>query len=132
MSLRLPEHNAKSHRTHLTIPTSLGRSQANKRRSNRMGLHAPIGLSGEDRLKVTFTMPAKATNLNRHGAAVQLSRDLVVGTVLVVRNKRGIEVPARVVAQLIATKGISTYAIEFVEQGDSAKDFWGITFPTSA
>lgn len=97
-----------------------------------MCLNASVGLSGEDRLKCSFTMPAKATNLNRHGAAIQLSRDLVVGSVIVVRNKRGAEVSARVVSQLIATQGVSTYAIEFVEQGRGAEDFWGITFPSHA
>jgi hypothetical protein len=97
-----------------------------------MCLSASVGLSGQDRLKCSFTMPAKATNLNRHGAAVQLTRDLAVGSVLVVRNKRGAEVSARVVAQLIATQGVSTYAIEFVGQGDDTRNFWGISFPSNA
>jgi len=51
-----------------------------------MFLNASVGLSGEDRLKCSFTMPARATHLNRHGASVHLSRDLVVGSVIVVRN----------------------------------------------
>jgi hypothetical protein len=77
-------------------------------------------------------MPARATNLNRHGAAVQLNRELLVGSVVLVRNKRGTQVSARVVAQLAAVKGVSTYAIEFVEMGDKASNFWGITFPSNA
>ena len=96
-----------------------------------MGLHAPIGLSGEDRLKVTFTMPAKATNLNRHGAAVQLNRELLVGTVVTVKNQRGTQVTAKVVAQLAALQGVLTYGIEFVEQDENSKNFWGISFPTN-
>jgi hypothetical protein len=51
-----------------------------------MFLNASVGLSGEDRLKCSFTMPARATHLNRHGASVHLIRDLVVGSVFVVRN----------------------------------------------
>ncbi len=94
-----------------------------------MALHASVGLSGEDRQKCSFTMPAKATKLNRHGAAVQLSRDLLVGSVVTVNNKRGTQISARVVSQLAALQGVSTYAIEFVEQDERAETFWGITFP---
>ena len=96
-----------------------------------MALNAPIGLSGEDRQKCSFTMPAKATNLNQHGAAIQLNRELMVGSTVVVRNKSGTQVSARVVAQLAARQGVNTYAIEFAEQDDRVKTFWGITFPSA-
>lgn len=76
-------------------------------------------------------MPARATSLNRHGAAVQLNRELLVGSVVVVRNKRGTQVSARVVAQVSALQGVHTYGIEFVEQDDISRDFWGITFPSN-
>jgi len=94
-----------------------------------MFLSASVGLSGEDRQKCSFTMTARATNLNRHGAVVQLSRELAVGTVVSVRNKRGTQVSARVVAQLTAMQGVCTYGIEFAEQDDNANNFWGISFP---
>jgi hypothetical protein len=94
-----------------------------------MALHASIGLSGEDRQKCPFTMQAKATKLNKHGAAVRLSRELLVGSVVSVNNKHGIKLSARVVAQLAALEGVSTYAIEFVEQDEQAETFWGIVFP---
>jgi len=95
-----------------------------------MALNASVGLSGEDRQKCSFTMPAKATNLNKHGAAVQLSRELQVGSTVVIRNKSGTQVSARVVAQL-AGQGVPTYAIEFAEHDDDkVKTFWGITFPS--
>jgi hypothetical protein len=97
-----------------------------------MVLHAAIGLSGEDRQKCSFTTPAKATNLNRHGAAIQLNRELLVGSTVVVRNKGGTQVSARVVAQLAALQGVRTYAIEFAEPDDRVKTFWGITFPSVA
>ncbi len=106
------------------------RSQPGKRRSTRMALNASVGLTGQDRQKCAFTMPARATNLNRHGAAVQLARELAVGSVLVVKNQRGAEVSARVVAQVAARQGVPTYAIEFVEH-DKGKDFWGISFPAT-
>ena len=97
-----------------------------------MTLNATIGLSGEDRQKCSFSMPAKATKLNRHGASIRLNRELLIGSTVVVRNQRGIQVSARVVAQLAALQGVPTYAIEFVEQDDEAKNFWGIAFPASS
>jgi hypothetical protein len=104
----------------------------NQRRSKRMGLNASIGLSGEDRLKCSFSMPARATNLNKHGAAVQLTRDLEVGSVVRLRNKNRGEVSARIVALLKASQGVSTYAIEFVAQEGGVTNFWGISFPSNA
>jgi hypothetical protein len=104
----------------------------NQRRSKRMGLIASVGLSGEDRLKCSFNMPARATNLNKHGAAVQLTRDLTVGSVVQLRNKNRGEVSARIVALLKASQGVSTYAIEFVEQDGGVTNFWGISFPSNA
>lgn len=95
-------------------------------------LHAPVGLSGEDRQKCSFTITAKATNLNKHGAAVQLNRELVVGSVVLVRNKQGAQVSARVVAQLATLQGVPTYGIEFVEKDERAGGFWGIAFPSNA
>jgi hypothetical protein len=96
-----------------------------------MLLHAPVGLSGEDRQKCSFTLTAKAVNLNKHGAAIQLNRELKVGSVVQVKNQRGAQASARVVAQLAALQGVLTYGIEFVEQGE-AVNFWGITFPSNA
>ena len=119
------------HRSHDVGPVAATITGRNQRRSKRMGLSASIGLSGEDRLKCTFTMPARAINLNKHGAAVQLTRDLAVGSVVQLKNKTGSEVSARIVALLKASQGVSTYAIEFVEQ-DGATNFWGISFPSNA
>jgi hypothetical protein len=97
-----------------------------------MALNAAVGVSGEDRQKATFTITTKATNLNRHGAAVQLNREMAVGSVVKVKNQRGAQVSARIVAQLMALQGITTYAIEFVDQDDAAKNFWGISFPSNS
>ncbi len=77
-------------------------------------------------------MTAKATKLNKHGGAVQLSRDLLVGSVVSVSNKQGTKLSARVVAQLAGPEGVSTYAIEFVERDERAETFWGIIFPPNA
>lgn len=96
-----------------------------------MALNAAVELSGQDRQRASFNVAARATNLNRHGAAVQLNRELQVGTIVVVQNKRGIMVSARVVTQLTALQGVLTYAIEFLDQDERAKSFWGITFPTT-
>ena len=97
-----------------------------------MSLNAAVGMSGEDKLKVSFTVPAKATNLNRHGAAVQLSRDLPVGSVVTLKNQRGTQVSARIVSVIAAKQGTSTYGVEFVDKDDNSTQFWGINFPTNA
>ena len=107
------------------------RTQLARRRSSRIALNAPIGISGEDRSKSSFSVSAKATNLNRYGAAVHLNRELLVGTTVRVKNRRGTQISARIVAQISAVQGSGhTYGIEFVEQ-DSSKlsGFWGIVFP---
>jgi hypothetical protein len=129
MNLKPAHPRPKSHRPELGTHATATRSQIAKRRSNRMALHASVGLSGEDRQKIAFTMPAKATKLNRHGGAVQLRRELLVGSFVTVSNKQGAALSARVVAQLAALEGVSTYAIEFAEQGERAETFWGIIFP---
>jgi PilZ domain-containing protein len=129
MNLKPAHPHTKSHHPNSAANATASRSQMAKRRSNRMALHATVGLSGEDRQKSSFTMPAKATKLNKHGAAVQLGRELLVGSVVSVNNKQGIQLSARVVAQLVALDGVSTYAIEFVDQDERAETFWGIVFP---
>ncbi len=129
MRLHSPHPQPKSHHAAAVAAAGIVRNQ---RRSKRMGLSASVGLSGEDRLKCSFTMPARATNLNKHGAAVQLTRDLPVGSVVQLRNKNGGQVSARIVALLKASQGVSTYAIEFVEQDGGATNFWGISFPSNA
>jgi len=97
-----------------------------------MALNAVVGLAGEDRQKAAFNVSAKATNLNLHGAAVQIDRQLPIGCVLVVKNQRGTQVSARVVALLPALQGVATYGIEFVDLDEKGKDFWGISFPSNA
>jgi hypothetical protein len=42
------------------------------------------------------------------------------------------QVSARIVALPKASPGVSTYAIEFVEQDGGATNFWGISFPSNA
>jgi len=128
-----PQHRApKPQRSNLILTPKPVRSQQVKRRSSRMALQAPITLSGQDRQKCPFNlMPARATNLNRHGAAVALQRELQVGSTVAVKNQRGTMVTARVVAQLAAFQGIPTYAIEFLEPNEQSRNFWGISFPTA-
>jgi hypothetical protein len=110
---------------------ALSQRQVLKRRSIRMALNARIRLSGHDREKCTFMMPARATNLNRHGAVIQLNRELLVGSTVVVQNSRSTQAPARVVTLVSAVQGVYTYGVEFLED-DPVKDFWGINFPSPA
>ena len=107
-----------------------------KRRSARLALNALVRLAGEDRQNCPFTLlPARATGLNRHGATIQVSRELLVGSTLSVRHgSGGTETPARVVAQMSFGQGVSdgqgtlAYGIEFLDS-DATKNFWGIAFP---
>ena len=115
-----------------SLVLDVNRYQLGKRRSVRMTLKAAVGLSGDDHQKCPFTMPAQATNLNRYGAAVQLNRELAVGSKVMVRNKYGAQVSARVVAQISAIQaGARVYGIEFVEQDERSQEFWGISFPSA-
>jgi hypothetical protein len=114
----------------LMATAGIHRSQIAKRRSSRIALNAPIGLSGEDLQKASFNISAKATNLNKHGAAIQLNRELKVGSTVIVRSKSGSQISARVVAQLATLQGVLCYAIEFAEPDDGVRTFWGITFPS--
>ncbi len=97
-----------------------------------MPLNSSVSVSGEDRSKASFTIGAKATSLNKHGGAIQITRELLVGTTVVVRNKRGTQISARVVSQINAEQGLLKYGIEFVEEDTRAATFWGITFPSNA
>lgn len=115
----------------MAIPTS-GRSSVFRRRSTRLPLSSAVAVSGEDRSKCSFTIGAKATNLNKHGGAIQIARELLVGTTVLVRNKRGSQISARVVSQINAEQGLLRYGIEFVEEDTRATNFWGITFPSNA
>ena len=132
MNLNPPQRSPKTQRPNLFIKPSAGRPPQCKRRSSRMALQAPVSLSGQDRQKCAFNlMPAKASNLNRHGAAVTLQRELLVGSTVAVKNQRGSMLTARVVAQLAAVQGVPTFAIEFLEQDEKARSFWGIFFPSA-
>lgn len=131
MNLKTTKHHPHSHPTTLTA-ANLNRNQAGRRSSNRMSLNATVGLTGEDRQKASFTVPVRATGLNKHGAAVQVSRELQLGSVVVLKHPSGAQVSARVVALLTVAQGISTYGVEFVEHDESVKTFWGITFPSNA
>ena len=102
-----------------------------KRRSARLPLNALVRLAGQDHQRGAFTLlPARATGLNRHGAAIQVGRELLVGSILSVRHGRGgTETPARVVTQVRSGQDTFTYGVEFLES-DATKDFWGIAFPS--
>jgi hypothetical protein len=115
----------------LVAAAAVNRIQVAKRRSSRIALNAPIRLAGEDREKRAFTMPARATNLNKHGAAIQLNRELLVGSTVVVQNSRRTQASARVVAQVSAApQGVYVYGVEFLED-DAVTGFWGISFPSA-
>jgi hypothetical protein len=79
-----------------------------------MALKARITMSGDDCTKCAFTLPAKATKLNRHGAAVQLNRELLVGSTIVLQNTRQTKLSARVVTLIIKNGHVSRDDLFFV------------------
>ena len=81
--------------------SSAGRMQELRRRSTRMALKARITLSGHDHAKCAFSMPAGATSLNKHGAAIQVNRELWVGSIIMLQNRQT-QASARVVKQVSA------------------------------
>jgi len=111
----------------MAIPAS-GRSSALRRRSTRIPLNSSVAVSGEDRSKCSFTIGAKATGLNKHGGALQITRELLVGTTILLRNKRGTQISARVVSQIDAEQGLLKYGIQFVEEDVRSATFWGLRF----
>jgi c-di-GMP-binding flagellar brake protein YcgR len=97
-----------------------------------MALKARITLSGHDHAKCAFTMPGGATSLNKHGAAIQVNRELLVGSIIVLQNRQT-QASARVVTQVSAHRqGVYIYGVEFLDAGAVEKNFWGINFPSPA
>ena len=100
-----------------------------QRRSPRIALPIPINVIGHDLEKRAFSEAATATNLNLHGAAIHLNRQLIVGSVITISNRWGIESPARIVSQVGVVKGEFIYGIEFVQ--GRQPNFLGVSFYAS-
>ncbi len=83
---------------------AVARTQLLRRRSTRITLNTAIGVSGEDHVQGSFSVSAKAIDLSKHGAAVQLNRQLLIGATILVRNKRGTQVSARIVSEINAAR----------------------------
>jgi hypothetical protein len=114
-----------------SLPSTLGNGPRARRRTRRIALTVPLEVSGKDVQRSSFTVSTTATSLNGNGAALHLSHDLSVGSVLVVRNSRGTRTSVRVVAQVITGDGAYNYGVEFLDEANSLNDFWGIAFPLS-
>jgi len=106
------------------------RARPARRRTTPIALTVPLEASGKDAQRCSFTLTTIATSLNRHGAMLHLNRELSVDSVVVMQNRHGAQISARVVAQTNIVGDLYGYGVEFVE-GDNIKDFWGIIFPSS-
>jgi PilZ domain len=109
---------------------AVSRTLASRRRSPRIALLTKVHVSSNDAGTSSFSQLAKATSLNKHGAAIQLNRQLPIGSMIKVKNRAGVEAPARIVAQVGVANNAFVYGVEFV-QGKAKPDFWGVTFPTT-
>jgi hypothetical protein len=93
-----------------------------------MALTVRVEVFGKDVENSSFSVATTATNLNRNGATLHLSRDLPVDSVILIKNSRGARIPARVASETPMPGNQFAYGVEFLET-DSAQDFWGINFP---
>jgi len=100
-----------------------------QRRSPRIALLMHINVAGQDLQNCAFSEAATATNLNLHGAAIHLNRQLIIGSVITVTNRIGLEAPARIVAQVGVAEGAFIYGIEFVK--GRQPNFLGVSFYAS-
>jgi hypothetical protein len=99
------------------------------RRSQRIAVLVPINVAGEDLQKCAFSEAARATNLNLHGAAIHLNRQLIIGSLITVTNRIGIEAAARIVAQVGVAEGAFIYGVEFAL--GRQPNFLGVSFYAS-
>lgn len=104
-------------------------STSGQRRSPRITGPMPINVAGLDLQKCTFSQAATATNLNLHGAAIHLNRQLSAGSIVTVTNRDGIETSARIVAEVGVAEGVFIYGIEFVQERQP--NFLGVSFYAS-
>jgi hypothetical protein len=93
-----------------------------------MALTIPVEVSGKDVENSSFSVATTATNLNRNGATLHLSRDLPVDSVILIKNIRGVRTSTRVASETPIPGNQFAYGVEFLET-DSPQDFWGINFP---
>ena len=100
-----------------------------QRRSPRITVVIQIKVDGQDLQKRAFSETATATNLNLHGAAIQLNRQLLVGSVITITNRNGIKTSARIVREVGVTEGAFRYGVEFVQERQP--NFLGVSFYAS-
>src|SRR5215469_2033956 len=100
-----------------------------QRRSPRITVLIEIKVDGQDLQKRAFSETATATNLNLHGAAIQLSRQLLVDSVITITNRNGIKTSARIVREVGVTEGAFRYGVEFVQERQP--NFLGVSFYAS-
>ena len=100
-----------------------------QRRSPRTAVLMPVNIAGQDLEKCAFSDAATATNLNLHGASIHLNRQLMIGSVITITNRNGIEAPARIVAQVGVAEGAFIYGTEFVH--GRQPNFLGVSFYAS-
>jgi PilZ domain len=84
------------------------------RRSPRIAVLIPINVAGQDHQKRAFSESATAINVNLHGAAIRLNRQLIIGSAITVTNQIGIKAAARIVAQVGVAEDAFIYGIEFI------------------
>ena len=60
--------------------------KSEKRRSDRLMLTVPLRVQGNDPQGAEFAEEARTVTLNRHGARIQISRPLLSGQTIKIKN----------------------------------------------
>ncbi|MDE3181703.1 MAG: hypothetical protein KGM47_18815 [Acidobacteriota bacterium] len=101
---------------------------ANRRRSTRLFVAVPVVISGKDARGEQFREDTWTTVINKQGASIATSQELVPGSEIVIENPPlRIQVKARVVqfSEKSSPPGVNHAGVELLEP----KNVWGIQYP---
>ena len=105
--------------------------KSEKRRSDRLMLTVPLRVQGNDPQGAEFAEEARTVTLNRHGARIQISRPLLSGQTIKIKNLVSRkETQFRVVGPVTPrTEKGGEWGVECL---DHNLNIWGIQFPPAA
>ena len=115
----------------MTPPSEKGQSKSKDRaarRSKRVNLAIPIVLSGKDSSGNEFQESTRTAVVNRHGARITTTRELVLGGVVTVEN-RSLALAAKATVVSVGKRRFPGEPVEIGVQLIKAGNVWGIIFP---
>lgn len=101
--------------------------KVNRRRSERVVLRIPVGITAEDEFRKQFQTQAETQVVNAHGGLLRMRQHLYEGQSFLASNPQNHrEISCRVVR--IEDDGLEFYKIAF-EFDRPVADFWPVSFP---